>query len=454
MTSSVIAIGSKVGSISDASELFRVGRFNEALVALRRFDTAEAAILRAHALLRVDRPEEARAECLRLSIDEPSMDLIAEALIVRAYVELRLSNVDVAQGLIDEARTYVYSAACAALEAEFLNLEARVAFYRGSDDVCEARSQAILAVCEPFGLPERARPIASLSTSRARAYEMLGFLRVRAGDSHEYLECLTRAAEMIGSDPKADISTKAVIAVNLAYAVREVEPTAARLAYVAAFAASISWTPDLISSRFKISHAMGWIAAVDGDHVGALRSFREAARVASNPYEVLACHVDRAYLARELGQELFAREEIAEALDVVERLDLRNPYDEYFAFLPMLAQLISLEDPARAEELLATYDDARTRTDSRYAGKLDTRRVAIVAFARAKIAMSRNRANDALPLLEEARATWVSLGCAWRAGLVAAELARIDASYAPLAEAERRSRPRSFYARSIVELAS
>jgi hypothetical protein len=289
--------------------------------------------------------------------------------------------------------------------------------------------------------------IISLAATQARALELRAFEAGRTGKMHEQLRLLRRGLGVLRSDARPDSFVEAGLLRNLAVVARELGAQADADA-IGRRIAELEWTPDLAEQRYHIVRSLGWCRALAGDHVGALRRFREAGKLAVTPAWQLFAVVDRAYLAVELGQHIFADEEIDHAVDLSLTIDWTKTAGEESAALLLLAQLVAKRDPAEATRILERYRSACRRLSALVFAPLDPRVKASEYYARAQIALSQGDGGAASILLVDAFKTWHEIGSKWRAALAAGDLARLgrDARYARYADREAQRRPDSWLA--------
>lgn len=444
--------------IEEAVLSFDGARFHDCLTDLHGNAAGPARILRARALLRLNLPGDVLEALGALPAGETFTHAqSAEIGIVRAAASMRVASYTRAHQSLANAWVHVVSAGDVAIEAEFAYYEALLAWLEGRFEEAVASALAIdaLAVPDEAWLRPSATYLVSLAATKARALELRAFDAGRVGKLADQMRLLRRGLAVLRDDAYPDRFVEVGLLRNLAIVVRETGSLADAEA-IAKRVDDLAWTPELGEQRYHIVRALGWCRALAGDHVGALRRFREAARLASAPAWQLFAVVDRAYLSIELGQHICAEEEIAHARDLSLAIDWEKTAGEEASALLLLAQLVAGRDPAEAERLLERYRAARAHGSALAFGALDPRVKASESYARGHVALARGDAVAARRLFIEAFATWHQIGSKWRAALAASDLDRLcgDVRYARYAEREIAKRPTSWLALRRAALAS
>jgi tetratricopeptide (TPR) repeat protein len=146
MSSKVARLKPRVQPFDEAIDAYRGGRFSACLGALAQHSSASAVALAARSLTRLGRYDDAR-QTLEVALEgvaELSHRSRGELEMLRAGALARLGRHIEAECALDDARAYVFSAACPELEAEYLYAEAHMRMITGQYDACvEACSLAI-----------------------------------------------------------------------------------------------------------------------------------------------------------------------------------------------------------------------------------------------------------------------------------------------------------------------
>ncbi len=453
MKDRVVAFEPAPAPFQSALADYRAARFNDCIRGLRGHQTLPERVLRARALLRLTRYEEA-AECLKSlpQLGEVPHSLRASALIVRAAVATLLGRYPRAEEDLALARLHVYSAPSPALEAEFEYYCAMLRWVQGDFAAGETGARRLLDLGNS-GSGEVEGSLPPLAVSRARAVMILGYEVAREGRFRAYVDLLLHALAELDCGEERDPYLEAVLLRDLAFGARELDlPTVA--AVVRERAEVLPWTSELDEQHAHVLRSLAWCAALAGDHLGALRNLRLSTEIAPAPTWRLLALLERSYLARELEQQILAEEELRLAQDLSTSIDWERTKGEETFGLLHLALLTAERDPAAAQGWLARYESLHHNSSPLLLGRPDPRARALELYARGSVAEAEGLASHSVALYTAAFELWDRLGCSWRAALAASRLARATGA-APFLEYEERAareRPESWlalqYARS------
>jgi hypothetical protein len=222
---------------------------------------------------------------------------------------------------------------------------------------------------------------------------------------------------------------------------------------------TIEWNPDLAYFRFQILRSLGWDAALGGDHLTAFRLWRESATYAPTPARKLAALVERTYLAAEMGQPTFAREELSSAASIAESIDWEACSADERLELLALAEVASAIDVADG----IRYLDFHRRLATKHAAPApdadedaSPARVALEGYYAGVVALRSGNEADGQALLEQAFAIFRDGGFVRRSLQCALFLAGAPggAKYARYALEHAGRFPNSWLARSVAALAA
>jgi len=452
MKDRVVAFEPAPAPFESALADYRAARFTDCIRSLRGHLTLPERILRARALLRLLRHEEAWESLKSLPpLAEASHSLRASALIVRAAVATLLGRFPRAEEDLAAARIHVYSAPSPALEAEFEYYCAMLRWVQGDFAAGETGARRVLDI--ENGAPSHEGSTPPLAASRARAVMILGYEVAREGRFRAYVDLLLHALAELDCGDGSDPYLEAVLLRDIAFGARELDlPTVA--AVVRERAEILPWTPELDEQHAHVLRSLAWCAALAGDHLGALRNLRLSAEIAPSATWRLLALLERSYLARELDQQILAEEELRLAQDLSATIDWERTKGEETFGLLHLALLTAERDPAAAQGWLARYDSLYQNSSPLLLGRPDPRARALELYARGSVAEAEGLASHAVALYTDAFELWDRLGCSWRAALAASRLARSTggASFLEYEERAAQRRPESWlalqYARS------
>jgi len=449
-SASVVQLQPRLQPFEAAIDAYRGARPTECLTLLHGHQGLAADLLLARAALRVGRPELALERLV--AIDDVALlsnRARAEVLTLRATLYVLHRQFDLAQANLDLARVYALGAACAPVEAEYHLYVAYQAFALKEFDAADRAAVEALSV-EQWKF-DSAKAFVPLALSRARSLLVRGFV---AATRQQYREQLAFVREAIAEAAKAETPDLWITATqwqHLAFHVRDfdLDDDAQTLRLIAAE----TWPDELAPMKFEIHRALGWSSALRGDHLNAFREFRSMGGFAtSDAWKILAA-VERAYLSRELGETVRARDDIEYAAKLADRVDW-NAVNEERIGLAQLAQEVAAFDPARAGKLFERYSAIKAKLAPLTLNSVDRRARAYECLAEGTVL----RANRAIPAaaerFREAFEIFDSVGYRWRAATAALPLAelfqrRSDVEYVRREAAER---PNSWLERRAASL--
>jgi hypothetical protein len=403
-------------------------------------------LLRARALIRLGSHEEARNVLVDAISNFPTLSHIqmGELLTHKATVEARrCSHVQDAQEAFSEARVFVYASASAALEAEFLSRESYAHLWSGDLGTAELKCRNMLEVRVGFREPDYFSPI---EQSRARAYDVLAFIAARR-EKYDFQKQYTKLAlEECDQSSTRDVVFEANLLSNLALFCIDFGDDG----YVNERFHRMPEFDWLAPQRYEILRSLAWSNALRGDYLGAFRYLRDAGETANTLPRRMRATLDRAYFARQLKQDLTAREE----LDFAERLSARVDWNDVasnegeLVALAFLSREIASKLPARARRLFLRYKALKSKLPPNVLATGDRRSWAEEIAVDATISSAEGNTDRAVSLFLEAFGIWDSLGYRVRAALVARELAALGAGnqFALYVAKEASIRPRSWLA--------
>jgi DNA-binding CsgD family transcriptional regulator len=187
----------------------------------------------------------------------------------------------------------------------------------------------------------------------------------------------------------------------------------------------VPWTRDLREEQFKAVRAAGWCCALDGDYLNAFRLLKAASGVSSSDHWRVTAALDRAYLARCLGEPRWSEQELLEANMLARDLDWHGRTSEEHGALVVLAELYSEIDGALSLAYLARYRELGPIVKPTEAFAHDRR---FGAMADHSTGVVHARLGDAQSAVAHLEAAWDVLSTVhydWRAGRTAIELYKL-----------------------------
>ncbi|MGH7707378.1 MAG: hypothetical protein ACREM6_05555, partial [Vulcanimicrobiaceae bacterium] len=304
------------------------------------------------------------------------------------------------------ARVHLSSTTDHAVQAEFEYYEGLHAW--GARRLVDAEIHARAAFCPG-------------TMTHGRALELLGLIASSRADFSKQVSLLREALAHVSGLPERDIGHEASLLVNLGVLIPELHLPDVFLE-TARYTNEFPWTDELAAQRFVVLRGLGWCEAIAGNQLGSFRYLREASDTAKSPILRLEALLNRAFLAREVGERAMAADE----LDCAERLSSQIRWtstfgEERYALL-LLAEVAADADGERASRYLETYRTIERPVDLILVGRADRRVIAAEQQAFGIVAMANGKADEARERLSSAFAIYDSIGYAWRAVYVARRL--------------------------------
>jgi hypothetical protein len=402
----VIRLVPKPTPFADAMRCYGAAKYHECLNALHGNDSLPAVVLTARALLRLAKFGDERLdraiellEGTRARADHEGDAIRGELAMLSAAAYHRAELPDEAERSFLDARAYLWSTRATELQAELEYYEGVFAWSARNLDAASRHARAALNDT-------------TLSV-HARALELLGAIAASSGNYLGQADYLERALTHIESFSERDVWIEAHILYNLSILVRELhlDPIVDRLGRRME---SLPWTDETAVPRFEALRHVAWCNALSGNHVKAFRLLRESAEIAPTiPWRIFA-FLDRSMLAREMGEALFAEDEMQGAERIADGFDWNaSSGDERLALL-QLAELTAQRAPERAQHHVERYRAIKRKMSALHAFRADRRLRALECYAEAAVARALGQRDRAILLLREAFEIWSSIGYAWR----------------------------------------
>jgi tetratricopeptide (TPR) repeat protein len=427
---------------------FRKANLELVLSMLHGNEDSIATTLRARCLLRLGRVREAADELRDVSLD--GVLARAEVNVLTASTAARLERPDRDEAFADAELALEELGSSSNLSAELAFIRARTAWTDGDLDRAEAFASAVLAVEH-----DDATSILHLYHHRALALELLGLI---ASDREQFGVAAVHfrdALSDVDAAPFADEWITAFVTANVAMLARDF-PWSADSAFLVERINRVRWVPSIASRRYYCLHGLGWCYAHEGNHVGALRAFHQAADVAPTIPLRIAAWADHAMLGRELGSAIGAEESARYAADLASAVDWKAANDnEQLALLFLAETLVPIDVPA-ARAALKQYDDVRTSLETAASLRINPENIRIQAFERRAEAVV-TRAEGLIPrahaLFREEYEIWRRIGSEPRAAVAALDAYELDADPALLEFARNAAAatPLSWVARRVAQ---
>ncbi len=259
------------------------------------------------------------------------------------------------------------------------------------------------------------------------AYAYRAWLHAGAEDYAAHAADLRRAVgyALMPTPEPVDVHTLATSIHALAKVAFETADLVSVDAARAAFEA-LAWSPDVQFYRFDSLRAFGWDAFMRGRAGEAQWVFKDARTLAPNTAWRVMAHLDRAYVARMSGNELWAAEELAQADALAYDIRWGTSFGEDRQVLVQLAILHAPADVPRAQRYAAMYSQLGTENvDPALALYQDRRLVAHAKYAEGRIEQTLGRREPAVTALLKAYSSYDSASFHYRATVTASALAEL-----------------------------
>ncbi len=454
MHNRVVQLKPKAVPYSEAVLAYRNAEYDACLDALEFHTGPEAQALAARALIRTGRLEAALELCSDVHCSSPSAK--AEFSLLRANALIRLGRMEQAEAELLTARVFAYSSCSAAIEADYERTEAHFCFYQkdlvGASAAVD-RALAIAPATQPW--LHSSDYFLSLGIIRASLFDLRGLLARAKEGLKAQLHWTQMALVELDADPAEDQWLRATLLSNFAVLALDIgDPSL--LVELRQRSSTVDWAKSTKLSQFNVVRAIGWLSALNGDHLNAFREFRASSELAPSRAWRLHSVLDRSFLARELNQAVFADDELNYAIELARELEVSSTRDATapFSALLKLAELTAERDPVEGRAILNRYRAARSKCPAALFDGSDRRWQASELMAEAMVARAEGRTQLAIDLLVNAFDAFDKIGSRWRAALAALELAAMTGQpfFYCYAAREARDRPQSWMARRLAAL--
>ena len=221
---------------------------------------------------------------------------------------------------------------------------------------------------------------------------------------------------------------------------------------------AIEWHEEIAVWHFFISRALSWWYALAGDTFTAFRYLKSAVKLPVRDSLHVLNHADRAFLARGLGERLWAEQELSYADELCRRVAWEAESDERddaSIALVSLAELYASVDTTKASEYLARFQMFHQHLSSANTRRHDRIDRALVCGAKGLVDAGLGKLGESVASLKEAYDIYDAIGFDWRAGRIAIELASVsgDQRYLEAARKKIARYDRSWLAQSYRDAA-
>jgi hypothetical protein len=437
---------------------FLVGDCLRCVEGLSANSTLAGTALRARALLRMNRYSDVIEALSPSVVSDIPHEYAGELLAIKAAA-LLLSGDPAAESVLTEARARAFSSGFMPVECEVEFFGALAAWTDDrADDALDTLDRLLeLSQREPSTYARaRSDYVYSVGFWRARAHDMRGLSIALRGDYAGQADALACAFREFDRAHVNDVYFETRMLSNLATLVRDIDSDLLAT-YVEDRADLVSWGHHTADAEFSVFQAIGWNRAKRGDHLGAFRNLRRSANCAPTMPLRINAILDRSFLARELGEVLTAGEELEHAVRLAKQVDWETVASSERGVLYALARQLATNDAKQARVLWDRYASLRSSVSTlSLVARGDRRQRADECSAHAAVLIAEGQRGRAISLLLESLDIWSTVGYAWRAAAVAADLAELtgESHYFDIAGREAAKQPNSWLARRLASIKS
>jgi DNA-binding CsgD family transcriptional regulator/tetratricopeptide (TPR) repeat protein len=284
----------------------------------------------------------------------------------------------------------------------------------------------------------------------ARGHILLSWIAIRRHDVQTQVIELTAALDVLDKAKEPDEHYRAKALMTLALLCREL-PLPEQTLRVRQTYDKMEWTTGTVLPHFQTTRFLGWVEALQGNEVGAFGLFRTAMSLAPSDAWRVLCLTDRAYLARNTGEQSFATDLLHDAHGLAKKVAWHDTADEERSALIVLAELFADVDPAVSQQYLAQFRSLTASVLPGLSYGTDPRVRAFANYSSGMALMRFGERAEAVRLLSEAWEIFHAFGYGWREALCAFALHEATSEIDWLNKARHAIAPwpRSWIARDI-----
>ncbi len=403
----------------DAGEYEQVLLSAAALRFERREDRVAAALLRARALLALDRPGDVGAILERVRKEAKGTEETVLVQMLAGAALTRTSARERGHALLDEA------AALAGRGAK--RLSAEVAYYRALSRWSARQLPEAEAIIEA-ALP------AATGVIRSRLLQLLGWIDVRRENYAAAAPSFTAALEALDAADGADVKGRARILNALGIIAAEtIDLRLGRL--VRRQYHACTWSDDTRIERFYVLEYLSWLSLLEGEIVRAWDERQLALSLTVDSSHHALALIGAALVSTVVGDRFSASRYLEVAGALLLRGDQVDLDVERRIAMLSFAIAVPPAELETAQKVLALYDRTRPRRTEMLSIEGDRRLEAYELQARGKVALAEGHTAQGVALLERSLELWTRLSYRLRAALTADDLrtATGDRRYAQIA---------------------
>ncbi len=385
-------------ALSEARNLWKAGRFEEASALLSNCASPAALIERARIAFFVHSDAESARDLL-LPIDSQSH--ANEGLIAIAFRDLIASSCGSSSPSV-QLSDFTDAGEEAISEASLLT--ATAAYARADYDSANHWLQSHT----PQRLPQLARHLL-----------IRGFVCGAKDQNFALQASLTeKALTLLLTEAPDESYLIASAAETLSYILRDI-PSASGFASLARVNLNDLNTPGLIRSQFQILRALAWSLALEADYLAAATMIMRAAQTTSNPVLRMYSNLDLAIVCVFGGQPIMARAAFDLAHEVACKLDWASISKDHAEILPLAAHVAAEVGALPEAEYYSALAIDRSNSLAKHFNLSHGSRLRALVCEAAALASATRDPHRACLYAEEAYSITSRIGYEWRAGRMA-----------------------------------
>ncbi len=410
--------------IEDSERAFLAGAYDLAFLALHGIVSAAADLIRVRLMLRVGRLPDADDLIGRLRTRGLNENERAQLEVLDFALQIRRRSPERSIKNRSEAKRLAEQLDLPELESEFWALDATDAYARNDLEQCE-RSAWNAVHCDltlTANPSSRRAGITSLSNSKARALLYLSLVRGSQCRFYEQLPLIREAIVTLKQQETPDIYLLAYCYCNLGFFARDfgLLDDLVELELVD----TSHWPESLQMLALEIVRSKSWLYALRGEYGCALTLLEDVARKREQALGCdgywLAAVADSVIIASHSGY-LRPKFDLTSALSVARSFPWAEHPDQRFTLL-LFAQALSIESSIEASRLVSVAESLDPITYALV--NADRRNDADRYYRIGVIRLNEGKVSEAIRLISDAFAIWLSCGHHWQATAAVLVLAR------------------------------
>lgn len=225
-------------------------------------------------------------------------------------------------------------------------LRDEITYWRARDWLIQGQADEAARTAEDLGSN-------TAEYARIRSMHLQSAILRSRGRHREEALALIEVLEAIERTPKPDIELRSWATHTLAALTRELHIPQARR--IVESNIEKPWPEYFAENHFQSVKAFAWTCALSGDYFNAFRYLKRAAELARGDAWATLALLDRAYLAKCLGEVRWSRQELAEAELRGRDVDWLSVRGEERIAVLLFAELLAPLDAAKAAYYMALY---------------------------------------------------------------------------------------------------